>query len=628
MKIRPNFEARPWFHSRVARLIVALLVVLPLTNLALYMWAGWDPTHSVNRMPVALVNADQPVHKGDLTLSSGATVTANLLDSHALDFEVVDHDEAMSGLARGDYYFVIEIPAGFSATLADMGTTTIAPALIGVTYNDNNNVLASTIGAQAMTEIGNAVRAATSATAIGTLLDGLRGLGGGLRSAADGSAQLHGGTSQLTDGLDQLTAGITTQLVPALSATTHGSGQLADGAHALSTGLIALRNGTDQLGGGARQISDGVDQLVQSVNVDSLAALADSAKTQLPADPSLDELRKGIDQIGALLKGLLDLRTGTRQLAEQLTSPDAGYRGGLDQLVDGSQQLASGATDLSTGMARMQAGGVTLSDGAQQLSAAGHQIDDGAGALANGLAQGAQAVPVNDDAGHRTSLAQLLGTPVGTDPHNLAPAKFGGPGGAPLFLILCATLLPVVVFMCIRPHRGTGRGTPGSAARELLRRFAAVAVVSSIAVAAVALLQWSSYTPVPHPDSTIRVIAVIALATIMNSAITAALMSVFGYPAGILAGLAALMVQYFCFGGIWMIETLPAWMRWAHPVVPMTYVRDGLLSAFNGAPGFGLAMAIMAAITLVAMAICLATTRTSTARYPIPLAAELSRAVE
>lgn len=617
MSTRTTTERRHWFESRTARLVVALLIMLPLANLALYMWAGWDPTHSVQRMPVALVDADQPVRTGDVTVSSGADVTKNLVDSHALDFRVVDHDAAMNGLAAGDYYFVIEIPAGFSAALAGMGSTTIAPALIGVTYNDNNTLLASAIGKQAMTQIGDAVRAATSATAIGGVLDGLQALTGGLRSAADGSAQLHGGTTQLTDGLDQLAAGFTTQFMPGLSAATQGSGQIAVGAQGLSTGLVGLRGGTDQLGDGARKIADGLDQLAQAANVDSTAALLDSAEARLPADPALDSLRTGLDQIGALLKGVTDLRTGTRQLADQLTDPQAGYRNGLDQLVDGSAKLASGTADLSTGMDQLRSGGVTLGAGAQQLSTASHQIDDGAGKLATGLAQGAQAVSADSDANHRTSLAQLLSTPVSTDSHNVAPAQFGGPGGAPMYLIVCATLLPLVVFMCFRAHRGDE--DPRRRLRAALRRFAAVSVISVVAVGGVALLQWSSFAPAPHPDSLARVIAVVALATVMNSAITALLLSLFGYAAGILATLTALMVQYFCCGGVWMIETLPAWMRWAHPLGPMTYVRHGLLAAFNGAAGFGPAVAVMAAITLAALAGSLALSRTSVARYPLRL---------
>src|SRR3546814_2576867 len=45
-------------RTHIIRTVLAVLVIAPLSIAAFYMWALWDPGDTVNRLPVAIVNAD------------------------------------------------------------------------------------------------------------------------------------------------------------------------------------------------------------------------------------------------------------------------------------------------------------------------------------------------------------------------------------------------------------------------------------------------------------------------------------------------------------------------------------------------------------------------------------------
>ena len=45
-------------RTHIIRTVLAVLVIAPLSIAAFYMWALWDPGDTVNRLPVAIVNAE------------------------------------------------------------------------------------------------------------------------------------------------------------------------------------------------------------------------------------------------------------------------------------------------------------------------------------------------------------------------------------------------------------------------------------------------------------------------------------------------------------------------------------------------------------------------------------------
>lgn len=582
-------------RSRSVRLLMAIAVVVPLAFSALYMWTMWDPTKTIKDLPVAIVNDDVPFGVGDNEIHAGRDVVAKLVESQALDFRNVDSATASRGLRDGQYYFVISIPKDFSETLSGIGDATVAPALMTVTYNDNNTLKASSIGAAAMSSINAAVLKGVASTTVGTVLDGLEALGGGLRSAADGADQLQSGTAQLRSGLDRLADGVLKELAPGVAAADRGAQQLRGGADTLAGGLVALRNGTDELGAGATRLADGIDALVGTLDIEAIERMLDDARRLAPA--------AGLDDAMKLISGLRELRSGSRRLADELTDPAAQYRSGVDRLVAGGSSLAAGSARLADGLHQIQAGTGGLADGVVRLRDGAHQVDDGTRKLSDGLTDGARQAPDLGDETQRQSLARLLATPVASESENLAPAQNAGPGAAPTLLIFACGIGVIAVFTSFRGHRFlTEPDAPPPTLRTVLRRAVAVSAVSLASTAAVGGVLWAVLAPSPSPASLGQVVAIAGAATLMNVALTSVLFTLFGYAAGALTSLAWLMLQIFSYGGIWMVETLPAPFWLLHPITPLSYVRDGMIAAFNGTSGFGAALAVVLAITVVAAA--------------------------
>ncbi|MFD5808690.1 hypothetical protein [Rhodococcus aetherivorans] len=220
-------------------------------------------------------------------------------------------------------------------------------------------------------------------------------LGGGVGQLTDGSRQLDDGAHQLADGLAQASA---------------GGQQLADG-------LGQLQGGVGLLGDGATQVSDGVDQVVDRLTgfgemqagvTEQLTVVAGTLR-QSP-DPVSQEAAARLDGlVGRLnteglgpetLAQLEQLRGGARQLAYELSDPDAQFVAGMVQAADGSRQLRDGL--------------MLLDDGGRQLVDGTGQLVDGVGPV-TGVIDG-----VSDNV--REATAAL--------PKSPAPASSGDVGAA------------------------------------------------------------------------------------------------------------------------------------------------------------------------------------------------------
>ena len=60
-----RFELRRFLRGRLTAAALVVLAVIPLLYGALYLAAFWDPYGNLDRIPVALVNEDQPVRAPD-----------------------------------------------------------------------------------------------------------------------------------------------------------------------------------------------------------------------------------------------------------------------------------------------------------------------------------------------------------------------------------------------------------------------------------------------------------------------------------------------------------------------------------------------------------------------------------
>ncbi|GAB2552689.1 YhgE/Pip family protein [Leucobacter ruminantium] len=406
-------ELKRFREGALPKIALVVLLVIPLIYGALYLWAFWAPTDNLNKLPVAIVNLDEPAEKPDGTmLAAGDDVVEQLQEGEDLAWRPLGADAAARAVGDGDVYFSVTIPRDFSSTLAGLQDDPKAGE-IEVVYNDNNSFLASTLGKQAMVQLRDAVAETATQTAAEQVLVGVEKLSDGTRTAAKAAGTLETGTSAVADGSEKLTAGLgeladgTSQLAAQAPALVEGTGRLASGADRARDGSAQLAEGSGRLSDGATQLSSGAAQL------DAKLGEAQTGSTRL---------REGMDRLAAqaptLAGGVQSALTGSQQLAGGVASaqsgaaslsgalgqvaalagenPDmtlaqldaalaqqgaslAGLAGGAQQLSDGLTTASSGAQTLSDGLSR-------LNDGLAGLPAQAAEAQSGAANLEQGLA--------------------------------------------------------------------------------------------------------------------------------------------------------------------------------------------------------------------------------------------------
>lgn len=440
-------ELRRFRRGLLPRLAVGAMVLVPLLYGALYLWAFWDPTGNLDRLPVALVDADEGSTLGDEPLHAGKQVTDELLTSDDLDWRQTDADAAAAGVADGTYYFAVTIPSDFSADIASAGGDDPTDARIEVTYNDANSFLASTLGRTAMAQVQSAVSASIGEQAVdrvlvglgsardgfataadgaltlraasGDLSSGAHQVADGAVSAADGAARLADGSQTLAAGTDSL-AGGATQLASGAATLSDGAGQAATGAASLADGAGRLAQGaqdavtsTVPLVDGAKAVSDGVDELAASTRANAAASqtltgalqtLQTSLTTVAQQNAQAGDLatagaiQQTLTALGTTVEGLdlptaaeqqaaLDRLPALEQGAHDLSAGAADLHAGLGTLAGKAGELASGASQVADGTQQVATGATQLAAGAGTLSGGATQLRSGSHDLADGAAE-------------------------------------------------------------------------------------------------------------------------------------------------------------------------------------------------------------------------------------------------
>ena len=314
------------FRRGLPLLALLFIFLVPAIYGALYLSANWDPYGAMDRLPVAIVNEDEPVQRGDTTLRTGADMTERLKDDRAFDWRETTREEAEEGLREGRYYLVLEIPAELSRDLVSPeGGGTPQQAQITLRRDDANGFVIGSVTNASQAKVEAAVNRSAIEAYFEAVFSSLGELRSGMVDAADGAAQLADGTASAKDGASQLEDGIVQ--------AHDGSGKLAEGAGQLATGAGDLADGAAQADDGAQRLAEG------------------AASAQ--------------DGAGRLADGLDQAREGSQALAD-----------GAGQLAENAPALRQGATDLSDGLAQLQTGSAELTDGATQVADGTQQLYD------------------------------------------------------------------------------------------------------------------------------------------------------------------------------------------------------------------------------------------------------------
>src|SRR5256885_12528078 len=258
-----RFELRRFLRGRLTAAALVVLAVIQLLYGALYLAAFWDPYGNLDKIPVALVNEDQP--SGDV--HAGQDVTNELLDRHVFGWHVTAGKDAERGLESGRYHLIFRIPSDFSAALAGNPDPAKTPekGRLEVIDNDATNYLSGLLARTAFTEIRTAAGHSAAARYFDRMLIGFTDLKAKTQEAANGAGQLASGAGQaqrgandLANGADQAKAGAD-RLAAGLGDAQSGADRLAAGLATLDAGAAQLADGTAQAAAGGQLLKSTVD---------------------------------------------------------------------------------------------------------------------------------------------------------------------------------------------------------------------------------------------------------------------------------------------------------------------------------------------------------------------------------
>ncbi|MGV0409662.1 YhgE/Pip family protein [Corynebacterium resistens] len=458
--LKLNSEFLRLKRSRLTRLAVIFLCLMPLLYSALYLAAFWDPFNKVDQVPVALVNSDKGANVEGKELRAGDQVMQGLQDNDQIHWIVTDSEDAKKGVANGKYYFSLELPENFSEAVGSPTGDNPEKAHLISTYNDANGYLSTVIGQNVMREVLNVVGDKISAQAVDKILVGVMDAGSGLERAAIGAGQLANGTGELRNGSKKLDGGAG-QLKDGLTKAKDGSTKLRGGGDQLEDGLGKLHDGSVQLADGTGQLATKVGAASQKIdaqkgNLDKLSKSADklggdvrvldthaqrlrseASKASAHQTAQAKNLRKQARDLRALnipaangvaaqlegvarsletqglgpqsaAKGKIDeLAQGSAKANYQLNNPNSELRGGLNkitglpaqftELKNGVDKINGGAIKLRDNLQTAHGGSVKLRDGIHQLDDGNTKLLDGSKKLKDGTSQAVDGTKKLDD---------------------------------------------------------------------------------------------------------------------------------------------------------------------------------------------------------------------------------------
>ncbi|MGV9824991.1 MULTISPECIES: YhgE/Pip family protein [unclassified Gordonia (in: high G+C Gram-positive bacteria)] len=626
----PGSDFKRYYRGRMPRLALIVIILMPLMYGALYLWAFWNPFNAVDKLPVALVNADVGATVQGQPLKAGEQVAQGLIDSKQLDLHLVSEEQAAEGVRDGKYYFSITLPKDFSEAVASPTGDNPRSAPLIFTYNDANNYLSTVMGQDAALQIVNTVGAQVGAQTFDIVLSDVSKLIPQIKQAQAGVNQLNTGMKQANTGAQELATNLVT--------AKDGAAQLAGGLDQLDTALTgatapllqALNNsGTNgvspaQLNATAQRLGNNTqvvtNQLTVAANAQSQASqIVDSVVAQLLAspDPNIQNIGNALAPVRSYFRTqglgpdannqLTQVRSDVEVLSAQVNNPQSPLRQALALFESGklksdilaaqgaANELSSGANQLSTGL-------VELSNGADQLATGTTQLAAGTQQLANGVNDGVKDIP-KWSSKQKEQFANALAKPVALQENTLNEAKTFGTGFTPFFFGLALFVGSIIAWMLFTPLQARPIAQGLNSVRVVLASYAPTFFVGVLQALILYLVVVFAIGLRPtHPVGTF---AFMLLMVAMFLAMIQMFNALFGPAVGRVVTLAFLMIMLTSAGGIYPVPTTTKPFQYIHWVDPMTYTVTGLRQLTVGGidSRFWIALSVVAAMTLVFLAI-------------------------
>ncbi|MCU1507500.1 MAG: hypothetical protein JWP05_2469 [Microbacteriaceae bacterium] len=541
--------------SRMSRIALVALMLVPVLYGGLYLWANRDPYASLDQVPAALVVADTGATMSGKAVHYGRDVADQIVASHDFDWTVVSASTAAKGVRDGRFDFTLTLPASFSKDLVSASSSSPTRASVDLTTNDTNSYLASTIAGQAALTVKSSIAARVGSAAAGQFLLGLNDIHDSLSSAASGASQLKSGAASAASGATSLASG-TAQLAAGANQLAAGTAQVATGAKQVAAGNAQLVASADAMAAQAKQLSGAISGVGAKVS-EQLTAAGVSQST-------IEAVLADLAPIGAAAQSA----NGSLQAAS----------GQISQLAAGSAQVASGAAQSASGAKQAATGAEQSASGASSLSQGLDQLQTGATSLSDGLVTGAAKVP-STDAAARAAQSAAIGNPVSVKTDAVTKATDYGAGLAPFFISLAAWIGIYALFLIVKPLSRRALTAVRRPIRIALAGWLAPAILGVVQMAAVFLIvALALRLDVGNPLATC---GFMALASLTFAAIILALNAWLG-SVGQFLGLVLMVVQLVTAGGTFPWQTLPGPLAALHHALPMSYAVDGLRQLMYG----------------------------------------------
>ncbi|WP_031467745.1 YhgE/Pip family protein [Sciscionella sediminilitoris] len=613
------------FRKPLQRAALVFIVLVPLLYGGLYLWANWDPYGKLNQIPVAVVNEDKPVDVQGQHVDAGKIFTDELRNDRIFDWHFVSRAEADNGVHDGSYYFKISVPEDFSRKLASGANGTPQRAGMLITLDDANGYIVGKMAQTVQSELQTKISAAAVSAYFQSVFGNMQ--------------RLHDGITDASKGADQLRDG--------LGSAQKGSGDLV-------TGLDKLKAGADKLAPGAQQVADGVGTINDRVGpvanriADSIPAITGTASTAAndaatlagkASDVSnrfsgkLDTIQGRITQVGQnhpevqsdpayqrLAEIAGDLTSSVNQVnatagtvknrtasvaqgasavaadAPQLQAQVSGAAGKLQQLSNGAKDVAKGASDLDNGIGQATPGAKSLNQGIGTLHG-------GADKLSKGLKDAKDQLPVLSSQQQRDNAATLA-SPVDVATENLHPADNYGRGLTPFFFSIALVVFGITAFLVLRP---ISKRALASKANSFVVAFsgylpaATCCVLAAVLLDVVVSLGLGLDARYPWALLGIMVLAAAAFTAIAHLCRVA----LGGVGSAVI--LILLLLQLTTCAGTYPAETLPGFFRALHPVLPMSYLVEGLRVTITGGDNAHLVRSVLVLAGYLIAALALST---------------------
>jgi RND superfamily putative drug exporter len=227
----------------------------------------------------------------------------------------------------------------------------------------------------------------------------------GLAAAASGAGQIQGGSGQAQSGAGQIQYYLGQALAGAIK-LRNGAGLALGGANQLVAGLGQAHAGAGQSVTGLQSLSSSTaatksdiagaqsyGQTAASEVNSALAALTSMTKGK--KDPhwvqvgvALSKANNAISSLNSEVTNALQAAAATNNLAGLIATKAPALVSGLQQLLNGEQQLQGGIAQLRDGNGQLSTGLAQLMTGAGALDSGLGRLTNGAGQLASGLSGG------------------------------------------------------------------------------------------------------------------------------------------------------------------------------------------------------------------------------------------------